>query len=198
MLDSGAFTFMKGKHDNIDWDDYTERYAQFINDNDIKLFFELDIDSVVGIKRVEHLRKKLERLTGKRCIPVWHKSRGRDYWIKMIKEYDYVAIGGIVSGEIKKQEYPFFNWLLAEAKKENCKVHGLGFTAFKELHKYKFYSVDSTAWLIGNISGFVWLFNGKTVIQKYVEDGYKLKNKEVAIHNFQEWIKFQNYAKRHL
>lgn len=95
LLDSGAFTFMnQNRNHDIDWDAYIEEYADFINKLDISLFFELDIDSIVGIDEVERLRHKLEKLTGKKAIPVWHVSRGHDYWLKMIKEYDYVAIGG--------------------------------------------------------------------------------------------------------
>lgn len=198
MLDSGAFTFMNKKQGDINWDDYIIEYAKFINKYDIKLFFELDIDSIVGIKEVERLRNKLEQLTNKKCIPVWHKSRGKDYWLKMVKEYDYVAIGGIVTKEIKQNEYPFFNWLLQEAKKENCKVHGLGFTNMVGLTKYPFYSVDSTAWVSGNRFGLVYIFNGKTMIKQLKKTGQRIKNNETALHNFSEWVKFQKYADKFL
>ena len=77
ILDSGAFTFMNGKEaKNIVWDEYVELYAKTINDYNIEKFIELDIDSVVGLNEVERLRKKLERLTQKQPIVVWHKSRG--------------------------------------------------------------------------------------------------------------------------
>ena len=63
LLDSGAFTFMSGSHKGtISWDEYVEEYATFINRHKVELFFELDIDSVVGIKEVERLREKLEVL----------------------------------------------------------------------------------------------------------------------------------------
>ena len=137
MLDSGAFTFMVDVRDGhkIDWEEYVRNYAAFINEYDIDLFFELDIDNVVGIERVENLRSLLETLTGKKCIPVWHVSRGHDYWLKMIKEYDYVAIGGIVAKEIMPRHYPVFTQLIEEARREGTKVHALGFTALKALRK---------------------------------------------------------------
>lgn len=108
LLDSGAFTFMQNTKTKINWDEYVERYAKFIKDNNIKHFFELDIDSIVGIKEVERLRNKLETLSERKCIPVWHKSRGLEYWKKMCKEYNYIAIGGIVTKEIKATEYDIF------------------------------------------------------------------------------------------
>lgn len=75
LLDSGAFTFFSsGK--KIDWDEYIEKYANFIKEHDVSYFFELDIDSLIGYESVKQYRKKLERLTNRQCIPVWHKSRG--------------------------------------------------------------------------------------------------------------------------
>ena len=99
LLDSGAFTFFSsGKQ--VDWDEYVEKYARFIVKNNVKHFFELDIDCIVGYDNVLKIRKYIEEKTGKKCIPVWHKSRGKEEFIKMCKEYNYVAIGGIVSKEI--------------------------------------------------------------------------------------------------
>jgi hypothetical protein len=179
------------------FDTYVESYAAFINKYDIKLFFELDIDAIVGIKEVERLRNKLEVLTNKKCIPVWHKSRGLEYWKKMTEQYDYVAIGGIVTKEIEKKDYNIFLYLLKIAKENNCLVHGLGFTKFEGMKKYKFHSVDSTAWLFGNRGGFLYQFeNGN--INKIAPKGMRLKPKQAAIHNFNEWIKFANYAEDNL
>lgn len=65
LLDSGAFTFMSGAG-VVDFDKYVEGYAAFIKKWNVKNFFELDIDSVVGIREVERLREKLERLSGRK------------------------------------------------------------------------------------------------------------------------------------
>lgn len=199
ILDSGAFSFIKSRPKNADWDNYIERYALFINKYNIELFFELDIDILVGIKEVERLREKLEYLTNKRCIPVWHRSRGKDYWLKLIKEYNYVAIGGIAIKTIKKEEFIYLSWFLNEAKKENCKVHGLGFTYLDFLERLPFYSVDSSYWIYGNLNGYVNRYLGKLRMDKInVPRGKKLKSKEVAEHNFKEWLKLQRYADKYL
>ena len=193
ILDSGAFTYLNGADGNINWDKYVENYAAFINKYSVKNFIELDIDPIVGIKEVERLRSKLEQLTDKKSIPVWHKSRGKDYWLKMVREYNYVAIGGIVTREIKPSEYKYFHWLLAEAKKQNCKVHGLGFTNLKGLEEYDFYSVDSTSWLSGNRFGSIYKFNGKTLLKFDKPVGMRVKTNETAQNNFYEWVKFANH-----
>lgn len=155
LLDSGAFTFMSGSHRGaIDWDKYVEEYAAFINRYDVKLFFELDIDSIVGIEQVERLRDKLERLTGKKPIPVWHKMRGKEYFIRMCRDYPYVALGGIVTKEIPREAYEKgFPWFIKTAHMHGAKIHGLGYTSIANLKKYRFDSVDSTAWLYGNRGG---------------------------------------------
>ena len=200
LLDSGAFTFMSNaKKGKIDWKDYIDRYIAFINRNNVKHFFELDIDCIVGYENVLRIRKYIEEKTGKKCIPVWHKSRGKDEFLKMCDEYDYVAIGGIVSKEIKQNEYPFFTWFINEAHKRGCKIHGLGFTNLKGLEKYKFDSVDSTSWTTGNRFGSVYFFNGRTVVKYDKQQGQRLADsRAVAIHNFNEWVKFQKYAEKNL
>lgn len=195
LLDSGAFTFLNGNGGKCNWDLYVEKYAEFINKHDINLFFELDIDSIVGLKEVERLRLKLETLTNRKSIPVWHKARGLDYWEQMCEKYDYVAVCGLVTKEIEKKDYAVFNTLLKIAKEHNCKVHALGFTNMEGMKKYKFYSVDSTAWLYGNRGGFLYQFNG-TGIDKIQPKGMRLKGKVSAVHNFNEWVKFSKYAEQ--
>ena len=48
------------------------------------------------------MRKRLEAETKKKCIPVWHRSRGKENFIELCKQYDYVAIGGELSSEIEQ------------------------------------------------------------------------------------------------
>lgn len=204
ILDSGAFTFInaqKQKRKNeCDFDKYLNEYIKFINDNDVKYFFELDIDSIVGIEEVERLRKRLEEGTGKKCIPVWHKSRGKDYFIKMCQEYDYVAIGGIVTKEIKPEDYKYFKWFIDTAHSYGCKIHGLGFTNLKLLKYFNFDSVDSTSWLSGGRFGTMYHFNGREL--RIVDTKNRRRRSDINhiplnIYNYYEWCKFQKYAELH-
>ena len=200
LLDSGAFTFMQGKI-SVNWDEYTEEYAEWIKAYNIEHFFELDIDSIVGLKKVERLRSRLEQLTGRQPIPVWHKSRGKDYFLSTCKDYKYVAIGGIVTQEIPRQLYESgFPWFITKAHESGAKIHGLGYTSIEGIHKYHFDSVDSTAWLYGNRGGYLYQFNNKTGLFNKVQTpkGTRLKSQEAALYNFNEWIKFQQYALKKL
>ena len=201
LLDSGAFTFMSGSHKGgINWDEYVEEYAAFINRWNVQLFFELDIDSVVGLTEVERLREKLEALTGKKPIPVWHRNRGKEYFIKMCENYPYVALGGIVTKEIDRKKYETaFPWFIKTAHDHKCKIHGLGYTTVANLKKYHFDSVDSTAWLYGNRGGYLYKFNPKTgLMEQMSKDGCRLKSREGAVNNFNEWVKFGMYAEKFL
>lgn len=199
LLDSGAFTFMQNTKKAIVWEEYIERYADFINRNKVEKYFELDIDSITGYKKVLEYRKRLENLTNKPVIPVWHKSRGAGEFAKMCDEYKYVAIGGIVAKEIKPEQYGVFPAMINEAHKRGAKIHGLGFTSLEWLPKCRFDSVDSTAWTTGNRFGFVYKFNGKTMIKYDVPKGKRLADsRKVAEINYLEWIKFQQWAVNHL
>lgn len=193
LLDSGAFTFMQGAA-HVDWDAYVEEYAAWINKYKIEKFFELDIDSVVGLKEVERLRKKLEGLTNRQPIPVWHKSRGLDDFPRICQEYKYVALGGIAIKEIPRNKFEAaFPWFINTAHKYKAKIHGLGYTSIEGIHKYHFDSVDSTAWLYGNRGGYLYLFNPRTGMMDKIDKihGKRLKSSDAAKWNFNEWIKFQ-------
>lgn len=201
LLDSGAFSFIQGKHnERTDWDRYIENYASFINYHDIKLFFELDIDSIVGIEKVNDFRDRLQKLTGKPPIPVWHRNRGKQYFIDMCKEYPYVTLGGIAIKEIKRDVFEkVFPWFISTAHKYGAKIHGLGYTSVEGLKKYHFDSVDSTAWLYGNRSGWIERFDPTNVtMNRYVaKKGSRLKSKQAAINNFIEWAKFAKYIEQY-
>ena len=198
LLDSGAFTiFSQGKR--VDWDNYLTRYIGFIKKNQVERFFELDIDPLVGYKRVLEMRERLEGETGRRCIPVWHKSRGKAAFLEMCRDYDYIAIGGIVSGEIKKSEYRFFPWFIQQAHRHGAKIHGLGFTNLSGVEQYHFDSVDSTAWNCGNRFGHIYRFNGRNIVSQKAPPGKRFADANaLAIHNFNEWVKFQRYAEKYL
>ena len=201
LLDSGAFTMMmnSSKAGGVNWDEYVDRYADFIVRNKVERFFELDIDKIIGYDRVIALRNRLEKKTGRQAIPVWHKYRGKDNFLRMCDEYKYVAIGGIVTKEIQPEEYKYFPWLISEAHRRGAKIHGLGFTAMKELPRCHFDSVDSTAWTTGNRFGMVYEFDGRSMVKHKKGKGQCLKDsRAVAIHNFNEWVKFQKWAETHL
>lgn len=203
LLDSGAFTFMGGfdytnKQGETDFDEYIERYADFIAKNKIEKFFELDVDVCVGYEKVKRYRSALERQTNKQPIPVWHSARGKDDFIRCCDEYPYVALGGIVGGEWNTRAEKYIPWFIHEAHKRGAKIHGLGFTKLKQLQSFHFDSVDSTTW-INNKYGELHLFDGNTIRKIAKPKGYRIQSaKDAALNNYTEWIKFQKWALTHL
>ncbi len=199
LLDSGAFTFMKGKT-NVNFDAYLDKYIEFINKYDVKYFFELDIDKIVGYKKVLEYRKRLEQKTGKRCIPVWHKSRGLNEFIKMCSEYDYAAIGGLAIKDINKNQYKYLPMLIKKAHELGCKLHGLGFTSTSYYKNIRFDTVDSTTWNVGGKFGNVCIFSPKNLMKQRIQKKSMrcTKQKELMLINWNEWIKFQRYADANL
>lgn len=201
MLDSGAFTFMRSaKHGHIDWEDYVEKYAAFINRLDLDLFFELDIDALIGVDETSILRRKLESLTGKKPIWVLQSGRTLEEFKEAVHEYPYVALS--LSGMTKlskdrRKMKPQINMLCNIAHRAGAKIHGLGFTR-TDMRGYMFDSVDSTAWIFGNRAGYLFRFNGRELEKIKAKPGMKMKAKETALHNFNEWIKFQRWAEKNL
>lgn len=201
IMDSGAFTFRESKKGASgsfsDYMDFTLRYADFIKKYNIQYFFEMDIDTIVGLKHVEELRCLLEARTGKRCIPVWHIERGKEYFINMCKKYPYVAIGGIAGGT--NQQYAnyqkYFPWFIKTAHQYDAKIHGLGFTP-SNLHQYRFDSVDSSSWTSGSRYGQLHQFNGHGI--RYINPPKKriARSADADNYNFLEWCAYQRFLER--
>ena len=197
LLDSGAFTFLNASKKNNNFDEYVVKYANFIKKNKIINYFEMDIDAIVGIKKVEEYRKYIEDFTNTRSIPVWHKSRGIDYFENLTKNYDYIAIGGLAIKDIKRSEYKYLNPLIDIAHKNNCKVHGLGFTNTTLLKSIKFDTVDSTTWNRGRFGELCLYSNGN--IEYIQRKKSRLKNqKQASEFNLLQWKKYADYVERNI
>lgn len=200
LLDSGAFTFFTvDRLTERELQEYVERYIDFIKRNKIERFFELDIDSVIGLQKVERIRNGIEKAVGRQSIPVWHKERGWRYFERMCDEYDYVSIGGVAKNPNGKKIESVFPQFIKCAHERGAKIHGLGYTSLKGLHKYHFDSVDSSTWSAGNRFGHVFTFDGKTLVQRKRNPGERIADHQaLSLHNFLEWCKFADYAEKKL
>jgi hypothetical protein len=206
ILDSGAFSAINdktGKYKNFDWDNYVKKYIAFIKKTNQKLFFELDIDCVIGLEKVEYYRKKIEDSVGIPPIVCWHANRGADYWIKCCEEYPYVALGTTKAsnaGQKMRKDPTILNWFINHAHKNNAKIHGLGFTSIPWLSKLKFDSVDSTSWISGGkYGGGIDIFKNNKIIKLTKSDNTRIKDRpRLHLYNFKEWVKFQKYAEKNL
>lgn len=201
LLDSGAFTFMASKR-HVDFIKYVDDYAEFVNKYRINKFFELDIESVVGWDEYTKLNDRLRRQTHTLPIPVFHKERGKDWFLNAVKEYPYIAFGGIAIDRktMKKKELDAIPWFIKEARKQGCKIHGLGFTSTSLFEKIRFDTIDSTTWSMGGRMGNLCFMTNGQMRQYYPsKTGKKPKDIEkINVFNYLEWCKFQEYAERSL
>ena len=202
LLDSGAFTFMQNSKSHVNWDEYIEKYADFIKRNNVRTYFELDIDSVVGYEKVLEYRHRLESLVGWQSIPVWHTPRGTKEFERSAAEYPYVAIGGLVGtgkSEYARKYWGYFPWFIDTAHKNGAKIHALGFTSEEGIKRFHFDSVDSTVWTTGNRFGYLYRFNGNGMVKIKAPKNHRINDaKKAALNNFNEWWKFQKWADTHL
>lgn len=201
LVDSGAFTFMNGKR-TTNLHQYAEKYAYFIKEHDIKYFFELDVESVVGWEEYMRLNDTITKITKKQSIPVFHKNRGIDWFKKACQKHNYVAFGGVAvnAGHTKKIVRDVMPSFIRIAHDNKAIIHGLGFTSTTEFERIKFDSVDSTTWTMGGRMGNLCYFTGTQMKQYYPsKHGKKPKNcEDINAHNFLEWLKFQKYADENL
>ena len=172
MIDSGAHTFQKGTH--VDWERYTEEYAEWIRAYDrpnIVGYFEMDVDNVIGLERVVALRRILER-TSDKIIPVWHKNRGINEFKRMCEEYSgkVVSITGFKNEDIQDHQYLMF---LKYAWAHDCRVHCLGMTRKPVLDKVPFDYVDSSSWTLGVLYGRIG--NRKLAYPKELQERKELR-----------------------
>ena len=200
MLDSGAFSFFGGV--KTDLNEYVNRYIKFINDYDVKLFFELDIYSLIGKEETDKITKRIEKETGKQTIPVFHYFLGVNFYKQICEEYNYVAIGasGRHDSRWTRETPEKLRKLIDYAHSKKVKVHGLGYTSLKMLlgKKMPFDSVDSTSWMSGHRFGKAQEWNGTSFTGTKAPKGQRANTHKVARHNFYEWVKFNNYAERNL
>ena len=185
MVDSGAHSFQKGK--KVDWDVYTEQYAQFIKKFDrpnVIGYFEMDVDNVLGYKKVLELRKKLEKVSDK-IIPVWHKNRGIDDFYDMCKRYSgkIIAITGFRNEDITDEQYLMF---LKIARSYGCRVHCLGMTRKAILDRVPFDYTDSSSWSVAGRFGKI----GK---RKVTRDFSKTNRTDIWLANYELGVEMQQY-----
>jgi hypothetical protein len=201
ILDSGAYTYMRGNGGNIktiNWDTYIHEYAEFVKHYKIRNYFELDIDKIIGYENVKKLTAKLNKLVGHNCIPVWHKSRGIPAWEQMIKENDYISLSA--SGNNGSSEWTrtpkgeiVMNQLNNMALKHGVKVHALGYTKLKVLDTIKFHSCDSTSWTFSVRSGSVLVFKDGKIERIVKPENTKCNVKKVYTTSYEAWKSLQKH-----
>lgn len=185
FLDSGAHSaHTKGKEVDVD------AYIKFINDNDDKITYCVQVDKIPGQYLKPKTQKELEeapelswenyvymrsRLNNyNKLIPVFHQ--GEDFkWLKNMcnttfdGEYiQYIGLSprGDVGLEYKYDFCAKCFEVIQSSNNPNVKTHAFGMTSLELLEKLPFYSADSTTYLHVAAYGQVWTPWGKIGISE--------------------------------
>ena len=201
LLDSGAFTFMGNGGAGVNFFEYAREYGNFVSRNNIKDFFELDIESVVGWDEYLKINDTLIQSASRKPIPVFHKNRGKEWFVQATKQNDYVAYGGVAlrRREMKKIDFDVMKWFISTAHKNGAIIHGLGFTDTQKFKSIRFDTVDSSSWKTSVAYGNISIFNVErgTITQYHPNSKGRVKrvrdNEGLSLYSFSEWCKFQKY-----
>ena len=154
FLDSGAFSaWSQGAEINI------HEYIAFIKKNKkyIDTYAVLD---VIGSAKKTLKNQRIMEKAGLSPLPCFHYGEDIKYLKRYLKDYDYVALGGLVPISTKDKKV----WLDMVFSKHICKkngmpkvkVHGFGMTVLSLMLRYPWYSVDSTSWVVtGRMGGIL-------------------------------------------
>lgn len=196
ILDSGAFSLFNGVK-KLTYDDlkkYVDRYCDFIVKYKIKQFLELDIDVIIGYDEVKKINRYIESKVGKKPIYCFHiETRSLEDLKSAMRENDYIFWGGIAKSGVKSKESA--QSFIDEAFKYGTKVHMLGYTP-PDLDQFKnLYSCDSSSWTMGGRGGIVYNFAHNFIEQYKYDDKRRITFFELNNHNFNQWLKYQDYLK---
>lgn len=159
VLDSGAHSFFgaegmstgayvnKKNNDLGEPKEYFEGYIEWLKKNHtyFDYFVELDLQELVGDDVVEGWRDRMRDIgILKKCITVHHSENSYEDWKKLVdrSESGYIGVEGLRVGY---RMLPYKK-LLKYAYEKGVKVHAFAFTRQSLLHRFPFYSVDSTSW----------------------------------------------------
>ena len=155
FMDSGAFSaYNSNVNINLNY------YSLYLKSLNIKNYAALD---VIGNPEKSYNNSFIMKQQGLIPIPAFHIGEELKYLIQIIKEYDYIALGGMVmAGNIENWLDGVFKIILE--KKPSLKVHGFGLTDQILVEKYPWYSIDSSSFDRAQRFGIVTLIDYKNKI----------------------------------
>lgn len=173
FLDSGAYSAMS-KGAKIDIYDYID----FINNHkeDITIYSNLD---VIGDAEQTLKNQQIMEDAGLTPLPCFHRGEDWKYLHYYIKNYDYLALGGVAKDKDRSHLKQWMNdcWdIICDTpdRLPKVKVHGFAITSLEIMVKYPWYSADSTSWVLTGRFGSIYVpvyKNGKWV---YDENTWKI------------------------
>jgi hypothetical protein len=163
FADSGAYSaFSQGAEIDI------KDYAAWIKRWSHLFTVYVNLDVIRDPKSTSQNQAILERM-GLEPIPVFHTGTDFKYLDRLMKQYPYIALGGMVGAERKAT----LRWAATchkRAQDTGTVFHGFGQTSMDNLMSLPWYSVDSSSWGGGFMFGRVDLWDGRKWHQCLVGD----------------------------
>lgn len=221
FLDSGAFTLNDQiVKSGMSWEEaqrdprlkaYIEDYARFLDKYGHRFTICAEID-VGSWEQKTRQREFLEQYCD-RILPVIHPTDPVEYQHYLMKNYDYVALGGVGNARSLAEIKAYVQRKMQIAQRYGARFHGFAVTVIEMMRLMPFYSCDSTSWLAGGKYGMTFWFDGRRLraydkFQKAVRLRFKNECRELGVDwddfindkapavnkfNLLQWLKFQEY-----
>jgi hypothetical protein len=165
LLDSGGFSaFASGKAINL------VEYIDYCGENKDAFEIMTYLDVIGNAEKSSENYAEMRR-AGIEGMPTYHVGTDWRFFEKLIAEWDYVAVGGMVpylrahSHHYRPALYRALVRIHKAAKDSGTKLHGFGVTSWQLMVAFPWYSVDSTSWLAARRFGRVCVIkhNGQMV-----------------------------------
>lgn len=158
FLDSGAFgAFTRGQQIDIKY------YCDFIKQYPDKFHPYASLD-VIGDWRASAHNWDVMRGLGVNAMPTFHMNSPKTELIRLLKEADYIAMGGVV-GATEETMKPWLDGCWRTIRDYwPKKLHIFGVMAQWALERYPWYSADSSSALVGAGMGRVTTFEESRVV----------------------------------
>ena len=153
FADSGAFSAMTQGVDitRKEYADWVKRWEHLFT-----VYSNLDV-----IRNAEKTWENQQYMedAGLKPLPVFHIAEKFDWLEKYIDNYNYIALGGLVSTGINYNKR--MAWLVKCFRMANNKAvfHAFGVTTWEVMSSFMWYSVDSSSWGSGFRYGTISLFD---------------------------------------
>ncbi len=147
-------------------DAYSRWLLEVLPDHpEVKGYFNLDIlgDGLATLQNQFRMESY-----GLRPIPVWHLGEDEEFLQYYYTHYDYIAVGGLISGSTSKKVLKQLTSLLAQ-KYPNMRYHyfGIGITGASVFQEMTPYSCDFSTWSNPARYGFGIKEDPKQIVKEY-------------------------------
>lgn len=152
FLDSGGFSLnVSLVKEGMTWDEaqqdprianYLEEYARFVDKWGHRFTAVAELDVGPWEQKVRQ-REFLQQYTD-RVIPVIHPTDPPEYQLYLMKNYEYVALGGVGDARSLTEIKSYVTRQLHRARKYNTLLHGFAITVVEIMRMLPFFSADSS------------------------------------------------------